>query len=84
MTDLLFHSAPAVARDLSERLTGLLGKLPADEASRLRRMLVVEEHERPRMVLTGQYSSGKSTLIKALTDEAARGRDRLGGRDGQG
>lgn len=72
MTDLLFHSAPVVMRDLSERLEGLLGKLPADEASRLRRMLVVEEHERPRMVLTGQYSSGKSTLIKALTDEAAQ------------
>nr|MBA2465907.1 GTPase domain-containing protein [Nocardioidaceae bacterium] len=71
MTDLLFHSAPAVVRDLSERLDGLLGNLPADEAARLRRMLVVEEHERPRMVLTGQYSSGKSTLIKALTDEAA-------------
>jgi predicted GTPase len=71
MTDLLFHSAPAAVRDLSERLDGLLGSLPADEAVRFRRMLVVEEHERPRMVLTGQYSSGKSTLIKALTEEAA-------------
>lgn len=71
MTDLLFHAAPAVVRDLSGRLMGLLEKLPADEASRLRPMLVVEGHERPRMVLTGQYSSGKSTLIKALTDEAA-------------
>lgn len=72
MTDLLFHSAPGAARDLSERLDGLLGNLPPDEASRLQRMLVVEEHERPRMVLTGQYSSGKSTLIKALTDDAAQ------------
>lgn len=72
MTDLLFHAAPAVVRDLSERLDWSLGKLPADEASRLRRMLIAEEHERPRMVLTGQYSSGKSTLIKALTNEAAQ------------
>lgn len=72
MTDILFHSAPAVARQLSERLDGLLGNLPADEGARLRRMLLVDEHERPRMVLTGQYSSGKSTLIKALTDEAAQ------------
>ena len=61
MTDILFHSAPAVARHLSERLDGLLENLPADEGARLRRMLLVEEHERPRMVLTGQYSSGKST-----------------------
>ena len=72
MTDLLFHSAPAAARELSERLAELLGNLPPDEASRLRRVLVVENHERPRMVLTGQYSSGKSTLIKALTDDAAQ------------
>lgn len=72
MTDVLFHAAPAVVRDLAERLDGLLGKLAADQASRLRRMLVIEEHERPRMVLTGQYSSGKSTLIRALTDEAAQ------------
>ena len=72
MNDLLIHSAPGAARDLSERLAGLLGNLPPEEASRLRRMLVVEEHERPRMVFTGQYSSGKSTLIKALTDGAAQ------------
>ena len=72
MTDLLFHAAPAVVRDLCERLDALLEKLPADESSRLRRMLVLDEHERPRMVLTGQYSSGKSTLVKALTDDAAQ------------
>ncbi|MEP7763096.1 GTPase [Sanguibacter sp. 25GB23B1] len=71
MTDLLFHAAPAAVRDLSERLASLLAKLPADEAARLQGLLVVEKYERPRMVLTGQYSSGKSTLIKALTDEAA-------------
>lgn len=72
MTDLLFHAAPAGVRDLSERLDRLLGKLPADDALRLRHMMVMDEHERPQMVLTGQYSSGKSTLIKALTDEAAQ------------
>lgn len=72
MTALLFHSAPAVARDLSERLAGLLGDLPSAEASRLQQMLVIEDHERPRMVLTGQYSSGKSSLIKALTNNTAQ------------
>ncbi|MET7983155.1 GTPase [Streptomyces sp. NPDC005281] len=68
MNDLLYHSAPAVARDLSERLIGLIRKLRPYEASRLQRMLAVDEHHRPQMVLTGQYSSGKSTLIEALTD----------------
>lgn len=68
MNDLLYHSAPAVARDLSERLITLIGSLRPDEVPRLQRMLAVDEHERPRLVLTGQYSSGKSTLIEALTD----------------
>ena len=71
MNDLLFHAAPAAVRRLSQRLTELLDQLPSDERSKFLGILVVDEHERPRMVLTGQYSSGKSTLIKALTDEAA-------------
>ena len=68
MNDVLYHSAPAAARDLSDRLVGLIRNLRPDEALRLHRMLAVDEHERPQMVLTGQYSSGKSTLIEALTD----------------
>lgn len=72
MNDLLFHAAPAAVRDLSQRLMELLNELPQDERPRLNQLLVVDDHERPRMVLTGQYSSGKSTLIKALTDEAAQ------------
>lgn len=71
MTDLLFHSAPAAIRGLSQRLTKLLNQFSPDERSKLLDILVTDEHERPRMVLTGQYSSGKSTLIKALTDGAA-------------
>ena len=71
MNDLLFHAAPAAVRRLSRRLTELLDQLPSEERSKFLGLLVVDEHERPRMVLTGQYSSGKSTLIKALTDEAA-------------
>jgi len=71
MNDLLFHAAPAAVRRLSRRLTELLDQLPPEERSKFLGLLVVDEHERPRMVLTGQYSSGKSTLIKALTDEAA-------------
>lgn len=70
MNDLLYHSAPAVARDLSERLVKVIGEHLPEEAPRLRRELAVDEHERPRMVVTGQYSSGKSTLIEALTDGA--------------
>ncbi len=72
MNDLLFHAAPAAVRDLSRRLTEIVAQLPSKERSRLLRLLVVDEHERPRMVFTGQYSSGKSTLIKALTDDAAQ------------
>jgi signal recognition particle receptor subunit beta len=72
MTDLLFHAAPAALRDLSERLEVLLGKMPPDKGPRLRRLLVVNDHERPQLVLTGHYNSGKSTLVKALTDEAAQ------------
>lgn len=71
MKDILFHSAPALARELAEKLDDLLDQLPETEASSLRRSLVTEPHDKPRMVLTGQYSSGKSTLIKALTDGAA-------------
>lgn len=72
MNDLLFHAAPAAVRDLSQRLTALLNELPQEDRSRLLQLLVIDEHDRPRMVLTGQYSSGKSTLIKALTGEAAQ------------
>lgn len=71
MNDLLFHAAPAAVQYLSQRLMELLRQLPSDEGSKFLGLLVADEHERPRMVLTGQYSSGKSTLIKALTDEAA-------------
>lgn len=71
MNDLLFHAAPAAVRRLSQRLTELLDQLPSDVRSKLLGILVIDEHERPRLVLTGQYSSGKSTLIKALTNEAA-------------
>lgn len=70
MNDLLYHSAPAVARDLSTRLADLIRNLRPEDASRLTRMLTVDDHERPRMVVTGQYSSGKSTLIEALTQGA--------------
>ncbi|WP_062312165.1 GTPase domain-containing protein [Demequina rhizosphaerae] len=71
MSDVLFHAAPAAIRDLSDRLSTLIAEMPADRATRLSQMLAIEEHDRPRMVLTGFYSSGKSTLVKALTDEAA-------------
>ena len=75
MNELLFHSAGAAARDLRAQLTALFEDLPAEKASSLLEMLnIAEEHDRPRMVFTGQYSSGKSTLINALTNEKAMAR----------
>lgn len=72
MNNVLFHSAPALTRELTDKLANLLDQLSEEKSSMLRRAMVVEDHERPKMVFTGQYSSGKSTLIKALTDGAAQ------------
>lgn len=71
MTSVLIHEMPQRARDLEQRLRQALRQLPSDKRGLLDARLVLEEHEVPRLVLTGQFSSGKSTLIKALTDGAA-------------
>jgi signal recognition particle receptor subunit beta len=71
MTSVLIHDMPQRARDLEQRLRNALRQLPSVAQELLDARLILEEHEVPRLVLTGQFSSGKSTLIKALTDGAA-------------
>ncbi|MEO3932080.1 GTPase [Micrococcaceae bacterium Sec7.4] len=67
----LFKESSAATRELREELRGILGQLDPAVAQRLLDRLSVDAHSTPLLVFTGQYSSGKSTLIEALTDGAA-------------
>lgn len=67
----LFKDSSAAARELGEDLRDILGELDPVVAGPLLDRLDVEAHATPSLVFTGQYSSGKSTLIKALTNGAA-------------
>lgn len=71
MNEVLIHKMPVRARGLAQRLESVLQQLPEPESSALASRLVLSVHDVPRIVFTGQYSSGKSTLIKALTDASA-------------
>ena len=71
MSNNLFKESSAAARELGEELRGILGELNPVIAGPLLERLSVDAHATPLLVFTGQYSSGKSTLIKALTDGAA-------------
>ncbi|MGY1679886.1 GTPase domain-containing protein [Geodermatophilus sp. SYSU D01176] len=65
---MLLHELALRADELLARLRELLADIPApDLAERATR----SPGPVPRIVFTGQFSSGKSTLIKALTDGAA-------------
>lgn len=70
MTKILIHELPEQTQGLLTRLQRVLhtgsGTLAAELLNRAR----VEPSQKPRMVLTGQFSSGKSKLITALTDRA--------------
>ncbi|MGY3320757.1 GTPase [Arthrobacter sp. TE12232] len=68
MTKILIHEIPAASHDLVIRLRAVLGEIGGDEAERLAGRLDQLDRRKPRLVLTGQFSSGKSTLINALTD----------------
>ncbi|GAA1622738.1 GTPase [Actinoplanes couchii] len=68
MTNVLVHELPARARELMSRLQDVLRS--DDRATELLARARLQSRDRPRMVLTGQFSSGKSSLIKALTDGA--------------
>lgn len=71
MTVNLFKESSAATRELGEDLGDILGTLDPAVAQPLLDRLTVDAHATPSLVVTGQYSSGKSTLIKALTNGAA-------------
>ncbi|MBX3077961.1 MAG: 50S ribosome-binding GTPase [Cryobacterium sp.] len=68
MTKVLIHELPERAEALLTRLSHVLQSDTGTPAADLLARARVESSEKPRMVLTGQYSSGKSKLIEALTD----------------
>lgn len=70
MTKVLIHELPGQSERLLARLQAVLGEAPGNVAGGLLARATNHHTEKPRMVLTGQYSSGKSSLIKALTDGA--------------
>lgn len=68
MSQLLFHEAQQTATALAERLRVLIDALPAGSRQSATSALDPRIHDTPSLVLTGQFNSGKSTLIKAITD----------------
>lgn len=70
MTHMLIHELPEQSKSLIHRLRCVLQEAPGSVAAELLDRAKVEAAAKPRMVVTGQYSSGKSSLIKALTDGA--------------
>lgn len=66
----LFKKSSATSRELAEEFRGILGELDPGVARPLLDRLSVEARATPVLVFTGQYSSGKSTLIEALTNRA--------------
>jgi signal recognition particle receptor subunit beta len=70
MTKVLVHELARHTAPLLEQLRAVLTRHQGAEIEQLLARAVTSPHARPRMVLVGQFSSGKSTLIKALTDGA--------------
>ncbi|WP_292774316.1 MULTISPECIES: dynamin family protein [Microbacterium] len=70
MTKILIHELPERSQLLLARLQAVLRDSPSTAASTLLARATIDPAGKPRMVLTGQYSSGKSSLIRALTDGA--------------
>lgn len=68
MTKVLIHELPEQTEGLLNRLRRVLQLGSGALAAELFARAQVEPGRKPRMVLTGQFSSGKSSLIKALTD----------------
>ncbi|MBH0009572.1 GTPase [Salinibacterium sp. SWN1162] len=68
MTNVLIHDLPAGSQALSARLERVLRSTTDTRAAEILGRLRIEPRQKPRMVVTGQYSSGKSSLIKALSD----------------
>ncbi|MDM7853669.1 GTPase [Cellulomonas alba] len=70
MTVNLFKESSARARGLAEELRNVLAEFDPALAEPLLERLSVEAHATPLLVFTGYHSSGKSTLIEALTNRA--------------
>lgn len=70
MTKVLIHELPGQSQLLLARLQAVLRETPGTTAKALLARATINHAEKPRMVLTGQFSSGKSSLIRALTDGA--------------
>lgn len=68
MSQLLFHEAQQTASDLAARLRVLIDALPGRARQSATSALDPRVHDTPSLVLTGQFNSGKSTLIRAITD----------------
>ncbi|QGG41849.1 GTPase [Aeromicrobium yanjiei] len=68
MTKILIHELPAQTRKLETRLRAAIAAIEHPDRDSLLSRLRFGEREVPQLVLTGLYSSGKSSLIKALTD----------------
>lgn len=64
----LFKRASTAARELGEQLRNVLSEFDDAAAIPLLDRLAVDAHSSPLLVFTGYHSSGKSTLIEALTD----------------
>jgi hypothetical protein len=70
MTKVLIHELATQAPPLFDRFHRALASNTTPEVQALLARALIDPHAKPRMVLAGQFSSGKSTLIKALTDGA--------------
>jgi hypothetical protein len=68
VTNVLVHELPSCAQELMLRLRRVLQSDSGALAGELLARARIRPRQKPRMVLTGQFSSGKSSLIKALTD----------------
>lgn len=70
MTKVLVHELPEQTQLLLARFRQVLQNDSRPLAGELLVRAHVEPSDKPRMVVTGQFSSGKSSLIQALTDGA--------------
>lgn len=71
MPELIYHAMGRQADDLRARMRAVLAQLQHSEARVLIDRLDEPRRRIPVIGLTGQYSSGKSMLINALTDGQA-------------
>lgn len=72
MTYIHQHELQQRAHALADRLRLALASSEHTEVRGLANRLVLDPGQKPRLVLTGQTNSGKSSLIAALTEGAAQ------------